>query len=80
MIRVSNSLDPDQDWHNVGPDLTQNCLQRSSADNKKSLVAKKISWLSDLHSFNVDICFDFSEIQNIVQTKAELNKINIILQ
>ena len=25
-IRVSNSLDPDQDRHSVGPDLGPNCL------------------------------------------------------
>ena len=29
-IRVSNSLDPDQDRQNVGPDLGPNCLQRFS--------------------------------------------------
>ena len=33
-IRVSNSLDPDQDLHFVGPDLGPNCLQRLSADDK----------------------------------------------
>ena len=27
-IRVSNSLDPDQDRQNVGPDLDPDCLQR----------------------------------------------------
>ena len=27
-IRVSKSLDPDQDRHSVGPDLGPNCLQR----------------------------------------------------
>ena len=43
-IQVSNSLDPDQDRHFVGPDLGPNCLQRLSADisgkelNKKQLV------------------------------------------
>ena len=31
-IRVSNSLDPDQVRHFVGPDLDPNCLQRLSAD------------------------------------------------
>ena len=25
-FRVSKSLDPEQDWHSVGPDLGQNCL------------------------------------------------------
>ena len=33
-IRVSNSLDPDQARHFVGPDLGSNCLQMLSADNK----------------------------------------------
>ena len=33
LIRVSNSLGPDQDRQNVGPDCEPNCLQRSSADN-----------------------------------------------
>ena len=31
-MRVSNSLDPDQDRHSVGPHLGPNCLQRLSAD------------------------------------------------
>ena len=31
---VSNSLDPDQARHFVGPDISPNCLQRLSADNK----------------------------------------------
>ena len=31
---MSNSLDPDQDRHFVGPDLDPNCLQRLSADDK----------------------------------------------
>ena len=32
-IRVSNSLDPDQDQCVVGPDLGPNCLQMLSADD-----------------------------------------------
>ena len=32
-IRVSNSLDPDQARHFVGPDLGPNCLQILSADD-----------------------------------------------
>ena len=34
IIIVSNSLDPDQARHSVGPDLGSNCLQRLSADDK----------------------------------------------
>ena len=33
-IRLSNSLDPDQAGHFVGPDLGLNCLQRLSADDR----------------------------------------------
>ena len=33
IIRVSNSLDPNQARRFVGPDLGQNCLQRFSADD-----------------------------------------------
>ena len=33
-IRMSNSLDPDQDCHYVSPDLGPSCLQRISADKK----------------------------------------------
>ena len=33
-FRVSNSLNPDQDRHSVGPDLDPNCLQRLSVDGK----------------------------------------------
>ena len=42
-IRVSNSLDPDQARHFVGPDLGPNCLQRLSADDKSALVGKKLN-------------------------------------
>ena len=31
----SNSLDPDQARHNVGPDMGPNCLQKLSADNTR---------------------------------------------
>ena len=31
---MSNSLDPDQARHSVGPDLDSNCLQRLSAEGK----------------------------------------------
>ena len=33
-MRLSNSLDTDQDRHFVGPDLGHNCLQRLSAEDK----------------------------------------------
>ena len=39
---VSNSLDPDQARHFVGPDLGPNCLQNISADDKSSLVVNEL--------------------------------------
>ena len=33
-IRLSNSLDPDQDQRSVCPDLGPDCFQRLSADEK----------------------------------------------
>ena len=40
---MSNSLDPDQARHFVGPDLGPNCLQRSSADiTGKELNTKQL--------------------------------------
>ena len=38
IIRVSNSLDPDQDRHDLGP----NCLQKLSADDTMSQRVKRI--------------------------------------
>ena len=35
MIRVSNSIDPDQARHSVWPDLGPHCLQKLSVDNTR---------------------------------------------
>ena len=40
--RMSNSLDPDQAGHFVGPDLGPNCLQRLSAETKSPLAWKEL--------------------------------------
>ena len=42
IIRVSNSLDPDQARPFVGPDLGPNCLQRLSADDS-GLAGKELN-------------------------------------
>ena len=40
---MSNSWDPDQNQHSIGPDLGPNCLQRLSADDtSKELINKYI--------------------------------------
>ena len=41
-IRVSNSLDPDQVQHFVGPDLGPNCLQRLSAEDTSGQRVKAL--------------------------------------
>ena len=40
---VSNSLDPDQARHFVGPDLGPNCLQKLSADDT---IRQRVNWIS----------------------------------
>ena len=37
---MSNSLDPDQARHNVGPDQGLNCLQKLSADDTRRQSVK----------------------------------------
>ena len=42
-IRVSNSLDPDQDLHYVGPDLGPNCFPRISADGEATGSKERVN-------------------------------------
>ena len=56
-IRVSNSLDPDQARHFVGPDLGPNYLQRLSADDTSRQrggkdVDKPAYWLSLIYTID----------------------------
>ena len=44
---MSNSLDPDQAQHFVGPDLGLNCLQMLSADNKSPLAGKELIYTNN---------------------------------
>ena len=50
-IRVSNSLDPDQDRHSVGPVLVPSCLQRLLEDKKLENLIRIMLLL--IISFNV---------------------------
>ena len=51
---MSNSLDPDQDRQNVGPDLGPNSLQRLSADNTCGQRVKHSYHhaVTNMHNFN----------------------------
>ena len=48
---MSNSLDPDQDRHFVGPDLGLNCLQKLSADDTSR---QRVVMTSNDHLVNVN--------------------------
>ena len=58
-IRVSNSLDLDQDQHSVGPDLDSNCLQRLSADDtgrqRVNFILIRQMKLADRYGDNPDL-------------------------
>ena len=41
-IRVSNSLDPDQARHYVGPDQGSNCLQKLPVDVTRRQIVKTV--------------------------------------
>ena len=55
-IRVSSSLDPDQDRHIVSPDLDPNCLQKFSTDDKSHPSTERVKCLSVENSFGCQIC------------------------
>ena len=59
---MSNSLDPDQDRHSVGPDLGPNGLQRLSADEKNLQLAWKV----------LKSCFDTVDLDDRLQNVASL--------
>ena len=48
---VSNSLEPDQAQHFVGPDLGPNCLQSLSALNASRRRVKGISFMDARHKW-----------------------------
>ena len=48
---MSKSLDPDQDRHSVGPDLSPNCLQRLSADDVSTTSKDRFKIIMILSKF-----------------------------
>ena len=50
-IRVSNSLDPDQDRHCVGPDVCPSCLQSYQQTTKVPLARKELMRLYSIFLF-----------------------------
>ena len=61
---MSNSLKPDQDRHSVGPDLSPNCLQRLSEDDKSC------SWQGNSYIYSVqklsqsDVWWEYLSLQS----------------
>ena len=52
---LSNSLDPDQDRQNVGPDLGPNCLQRLSADDRSPILQGKSYRKENLYHYPTEL-------------------------
>ena len=52
---LSNSLDPDQDRHFVGPDLGPYCLQRLSADDRSRHLQRKSYRKENLHHYQTEL-------------------------
>ena len=59
-IRMSNSLDPDQAQHFVGPYLGPNCLQMLSADDKNHQTkSNKSMCIYQIRYGNFNVSSDF---------------------
>ena len=52
---MSNSLDPEQARHIVGPDLGPNCLQNLSADDTSRQIVKALGALIKRISYRIKI-------------------------
>ena len=63
---MSNSFDPDQERHFVGPDLGPNCLQRLSADDNSLLARKEISIFSYLSVLTFVLCAQKNHLIEII--------------
>ena len=64
-IRVSNSLDPGQDRHSVGPDLGTNCLQKLSADDKVAASKERAKHNTVKLGFFFIFSYDFCDAGQI---------------
>ena len=69
-MRVSISLDPDQDRHTVCPDLGPNCLQRLSVEDTSK---KRVNLIS------VPISFKSRFVMNVILLNCNTNKQNLLI-
>ena len=86
-IRVSNSLDPDQDRHSVGLHLDSNCLQKAngrrtilSTGMQRVITGKYFSVqyivsYRDIHDY---VCHKYSDTLNTFNILCPLNKAKVI--
>ena len=65
-IRVSNSLDTDQDQHFVCPDLGPNCLQSLSADDKNYRKQGKSYGYVILDMYHFAMSNSYSQIKRVI--------------
>ena len=72
-IRVSNSLDTDQDRHSVCPDLGPNCLQRLSADDKSPPARK------ELNNQGISICVGIHNKETVINKTQPSTSLYILI-
>ena len=71
---MSNSLEPDQARHFVGPDLGLNCLQRLSADDTSmQIIGLQDSGLQNIRDFGTyHITFPLNTLFDVTSGAADL--------
>ena len=83
-IRVSNSLDPDQDGHSVGLHLGSKCLQKAIGKRQNYPLACKELYQVNTLVFNMDIhayvYHKYSDSLNTFNMLCPLNKAKVIFK
>ena len=70
---MSNSLDPDQDLHPVGPDLGPNCFAKLISRRQKSPLAGK-NWINQEGYERKQLSVNFLESANYSKSEFKFNQ------
>ena len=84
-IRVSNSLDPDQDRHSVGLHLGSNCLQKAiarSTDMQRVITGKyfSVQYIVSYRDIHAYVYHKYSDTLNTFNMLCPLNKAKVIFK
>ena len=81
---MSNSLDPDQARHFVGPDLGPNCLQKASAGKELNIALCTCDKYQNLRSCSIVHCTDstciYPSISNRIESANNLDPGQIVIK